>query len=141
MDGLFAIALLLLADTKIKMEDLPSAVQQAVREQIKSATLVGLSKEVEKGKTTFEAETKINGKSRDIEFDSRGVVLSVEEEVDIASIPAAAKAAIEQKAAGGAIKKVKSVTHGSAVSYEATVKTKAGKNIEIAVNADGSVHQ
>jgi uncharacterized membrane protein YkoI len=139
--GLFAITALLLADTKIKMEDLPAAVQQAVKEQIKDATLVGLSKEVEKGKTTYEAETKVKGKSRDIEFDSKGAVLSIEQEVDMASIPAAAKAAIEQKTAGGTIKKVESVTSGTAVRYEAAVKTKAGKNIEIAVNADGSVHK
>ncbi len=139
--SLFAITATLFADTKVKMEDLPAAVQQAVKEQTKSATLVGLSKEVEKGKTTYEAETKVNGKSRDIEFDAKGVVLTVEEEIDLASIPAAARTAIEQKAAGGTIKKVESVTHGKAVSYEAAVKTKAGKNIEIGVNADGSTHR
>ncbi len=107
----------------------------------RSATLVGLSKEVEKGKTTYEAETKVNGKSRDIEFDSKGAVLTIEEEIDLGTIPAAARTAIEQKAAGGTIKKVESVTHGGAVSYEAAVKTKAGKNIEIGVNADGSTHK
>ncbi len=131
----------LFADTKIKMENLPPAVQQAVKEQLKTATLIGLSKETEKGKTTYEAETKVNGKTRDIEFDSKGAVIAVEEEVDIASIPAAAKAAIEKGAAGGTIKKVESVTHGTAVSYEAAIKTKAGKNIEVAVSADGSVHK
>jgi uncharacterized membrane protein YkoI len=139
--GLLAITATLLADTKVKMEDLPAAVQLAVKEQTRSATLVGLSKEVEKGKTTYEAETKVNGKSRDIEFDSKGAVLTIEEEIDLATIPTAARAAIEQKAAGGTIKKVESVTHGGAVSYEAAVKTKAGKNIEIGVNADGSTHQ
>ena len=145
MGAFLAIALVLLVDTKIKMEDLPAAVQQAVQQQIRTATLIGLSKEVEKGKTTYEAETKVNGKSRDIEFDSKGTVLAVEEEVDLASIPAAARTAIEQKAAGGTIKKVESVTHGAnsgaSVSYEAAVKTKAGKNIEIGVNADGSAHK
>ena len=85
--GLLAITATLLADTKVKMEDLPAAVQQAVKERIKSATLVGLSKEVEKGKTTYEAETKVNGKSRDIEFDSKGAVLTIEEEVDLSVSP------------------------------------------------------
>ena len=139
--GLLAITATLVADTKVKMEDLPAAVQQAVKEQIKSATLVGFSKEIENGKTTYEAETKVNGKSRDIEFDSKGAVLTIEEEVDLATIPAAVRTAIEQKAAGGTIKKVESVTHGAAISYEAAIKTKAGKNIEIGVNADGSRHK
>jgi uncharacterized membrane protein YkoI len=130
----------LLADTKIKMEDLPPAVQAAVKEQTKNATLVGLSKEVEKGKTMYEVETKVNGKTRDLLLDPSGKVLSVEEEVDINSIPAAAKAAIEKKTAGGKIKRVETVTEGSKVSYEAQYE-KNGKTAEVAVNADGSAHK
>ncbi len=48
------LALALVADTKIKMEDLPKAVQDAVKEQTKGATIVGFAKEVEKGKTMYE---------------------------------------------------------------------------------------
>lgn len=129
------------ADTKVKMEDLPAAVQAAVKEQAKSATVVGLAKEIENGKTMYEVETKVNGKTRDLLLDSTGAVVEVEQEVDLSSIPAAAKAAIEAKAAGGTIKKVETVTKGSAVSYEAAIQTKTGKNIEVAVNADGSVHK
>jgi uncharacterized membrane protein YkoI len=139
--GIALMALALAAETKIKMEDLPPAVRKAVMEQTKDATLVGLSKEKEKGKTMYEVETKVNGKSRDVQFDSTGAIVDVEEEVDLASIPPAAKAAIEKKAAGGAISKVETVTHGSMVSYEAQIKTKAGKTIEVGVNADGSVHK
>jgi uncharacterized membrane protein YkoI len=128
-------------ETKVKMQDLPPAVQAAVKEQTKSATLVGLSKEVEKGKTMYEAETKVNGKTRDVLFDSAGKVVVVEEEVDIASIPAAARSAIEKKAAGGKIKLVESVTPtGGAASYEAHYE-KNGKSHEVAVNADGSPHK
>ncbi len=137
----FLFTAAMVADTKVKMEDLPPAVQKAVKEQTKSAALVGLSKEVEKGKTMYEVETKVNGKSRDLLLDSTGAVVEVEEEVDLSSVPAAAKAAIEKKAAGGTIKKVETVTKGSSVSYEAAIKTKAGKNIEVGVNADGSVHK
>ncbi len=139
--GLVSFAPVITADTAVKMEDLPPAVQKAVKEQTKDANLVGLSKEREKGKTFYEAETKVSGKTRDLLFDASGAVVDVEEEVDLASIPAAAKAAIEKKSAGGTIEKVESVTHGQVVSYEAAIKTKAGKKIEYSVNADGSVHK
>jgi uncharacterized membrane protein YkoI len=132
---------LIAAETKVKVADLPPAVQNAVKEQTKNATLVGVSKEVEKGKTMYEVETKVNGKGRDLMLDSAGAVVSVEEEVDLVSIPAAAKAAIEKKVAGGTLKKVETVTEGSTVFYEAAIKTKAGKNTEVSVNADGSVHK
>ena len=36
------------AETKVRMQDLPQAVQDAVKEQTRNATLVGLNKEVEK---------------------------------------------------------------------------------------------
>ena len=140
--AVFALATITLtADTKVKMEDLSPALQKVVKEQTENATLVGLSKEREKGKTMYEVETKVNGKSRDVLLDANGAVIDIEEEVDLSSVPAGAKAAIEKNAAGGTIKKVESVTHGSAVSYEAAIKTNAGKNIEINVNADGSVRK
>ena len=130
----------LLADTKVKMADLPKPVQDAVKEQTKGATIVGLAKEVEKGKTMYEVETKVNGLSRDLLFDASGKVVSVEEETTLDKIPAAAKAAIEKKAAGGKITRVETLTQGSTVSYEAVVN-KNGKNTEIGVNADGSPHK
>ena len=127
----------LASEKKVKMADLPSAVQQTVKEQTKGATLVGLNKEIEGGKTTYEAETKVNGRSRDVEIDESGAVVAIEEEVALDSIPAAAKAAIEKQVAGGKIRKVESVTKGSTVTYEAAV-TINGKKSEIAVAADGS---
>jgi uncharacterized membrane protein YkoI len=132
----------LLAETKVKMEDLPPAVQKAVKEQTRNATLVGLAKEKENGKTMYEVETKVNGKTRDVLLDSTGAVVEVEEQVDLNTVPAAAKTAIEKKAAGGTIEVVETVTKGSApVYYEAQIKTKAGKKVEIAVNADGTLHK
>jgi uncharacterized membrane protein YkoI len=141
----FAAASLLLipalsADTKVKMADLPPAVQAAVKEQTKTATLVGLSKETENGKTTYEAETTVNGKSRDVSFDKTGAIVAVEQDVDLDSIPAPAKAAIQKKIGTGTLKKVESVAEGKAVSYEATI-VKAGKSSEVGVNADGTPHK
>ncbi len=129
------------ADTKMKLEDLPAAVQTTVKEQTKAATLSGISKEVEKGKTLYEVETKVGAKTRDLMLSAAGEVLSVEEEVDLESIPAPAKAAFQKRAAGGTVQKVEKVTAGSKVSYEAAIQLKSGKKIEQAVNADGSLHK
>ena len=138
--GLLAASAVWAADVKVKMADLPPAVQAAVKEQTKNATLVGLSKETEHGKTTWEAETSLNGKSRDVSFDKTGSIVAVEQEVDLDSIPAPAKAAIQKKLGQGTLKKVESVTVGSVVSYEATI-TANGKTSEIGVNADGAPHK
>jgi uncharacterized membrane protein YkoI len=137
----FYASVLCAGEKKLKMEDLPPAVQSAVKEQTKSATLVGLAKETEKGQTLYEVETKVDGKTRDMMLDKTGAIQSVEEEVDLDSIPAPAKAAIQKRAAGGTVEKVEKLTEGSNVSYEAAIKSKSGKKSEAAVNADGSVHK
>ena len=62
--GLF-LAGIMFANKKVNMADLPAAVQAAVKEQTKTASLVGLSMEVEKGRTMYEVETKMSGKSRE----------------------------------------------------------------------------
>ena len=124
-------------DKKVKLEDLPPAVQAAVKDQTKNATLVGLSTEKEKGKTLYEIETRLNGKSRDLLLDQSGRVIETEEEVDMASLPAPARTALQKRSVGEVIQKVEKVTAGNTVSYEGTIKTKTGKTIEYAVTADG----
>lgn len=139
--GLFVAGSLFAAENKVKLENLPPAVQAAVKEQTKNATLLGLSTEKEKGKTMYEVETQVNGKGRDLMLDETGKVVETEEEVDIDNIPTAAKTAIRKRAAGGTVTKVEKLTAGSAISFEAAIKTRAGKNIEVGVNADGSRHK
>jgi uncharacterized membrane protein YkoI len=52
-----------------------------MKEQAKGAQVLGFSKETEKGQTTYEVETKMNGKSRDLTFDAAGTLMEVEQEV------------------------------------------------------------
>ena len=79
-----------------------------------------------------------NGKTRHFLLDSSGSVIETEDEVSVDSIPAVRpKPAILKRAgAGGTIQKVEKVTSGWNVSYEAAIRTRSGKSIEAAVNAD-----
>jgi len=129
---------LLASETRVQMKDLPEPVQKTVREQTKSAKLRGLAKEVEKGKIFYEAETTVNGKSRDILIDATGAIVEVEQATTLESIPDAAQKAFKRAAGYGKILTVETVIKGSVVSYEAVVQ-KGGKKSEVAVNADGSI--
>jgi uncharacterized membrane protein YkoI len=126
------------AEKKLQMKDLPAAVQKTVQEQTKGAEIKGLSKETEKGKTSYEVETMVNGKHRDFLVDVKGAVTEVEDETTMDSIPAAAKAAIEKKAAGGKIGMVETMTRGGATFYEAAYTSKDGKKHEVLVKPDGT---
>src|ERR1039457_1097617 len=111
------------AEKKLQMKDLPPAVQKTVQDQTKGAEIRGISSETEKGKLTYEVETMVNGKHRDFLVDAKGAVPEVENETPIDNIPAAAKAAIEKKAAGGKIAMVETVTRGSATLYRSEEHT------------------
>jgi len=95
------------------------------------------TKEVEGGKTIYEVETVVNGKTRDFLVDSNGKLLEVEEGTTLQSIPAPARAAIQKAATGGKVTKVEVVTKDGKTTYAAVV-SKGGKDTEIAVAADGS---
>jgi hypothetical protein len=55
--GLLASTTAHAEEKRIRREDLPPAVEKTVAEQSQRATIKGFSKEVEHGKTYYEAET------------------------------------------------------------------------------------
>jgi uncharacterized membrane protein YkoI len=84
--GLVAVGALTLAeetgDKKVKMQDLPSPVQEAVKEQSKGATLQGLATEVEDlesvkegTSTAYEAQIEKAGKKYEVKVDAAGKVV------------------------------------------------------------------
>jgi len=124
-------------DKKLQKSDLPAAVQKTADEQSKGATVRGYSSEVEDGKLTYEVQLTINGRGRDVSIDANGVVLEVEDVVELSSLPAAVQDGLKKKAGAGKILKVESLTKkGKLVAYEAQVLT-GTKRSEVQVGPDG----
>ena len=124
-------------EKKIQRADLPPAVEKTVAAQTQGATIKGFSQEKENGQTLYEAETTVNGHSKDITIDANGALVEIEEQVALDSLPSTVKAKLQAKAGGGKIVKVESLTkHDKLVAYEAKVQT-AGKKTEIQVGPDG----
>src|SRR5579864_7590936 len=97
------------SETRLQMKDLPEAVRKAVTEQAKGNKLRGLSKEVENGKTFYEAELTVNGKNRDVLLDPSGNVVEVEEAVPLASVPDAVQKTLKEQAGSGKVLTVETV--------------------------------
>jgi hypothetical protein len=124
-------------EKKLQKSDLPAAVQKTADEQSKGATVKGYSSEVEDGKLTYEVQLTVNGKGRDVAIDANGVLLEVEDEMDMAALPAAVQDGLKKKAGAGKILKVESLTKkGKIVAYEAVVQTGTKKK-EVQVGPDG----
>ena len=129
----FAVAGVAAADQKIQAKDLPTAVQKAVQEETRGATIKGYSKEIEGGKTIYEVETLVNGHSRDLLFDAAGTLVAAEEATALDAVPGPVKTALEAR---GKLLSVETVTKGTRVTYEGIVQ-KNGRKTEVVVDADG----
>ena len=136
------------SEARVQMKDLPDPVRKTVMEQTQrgrlaqfpgqpAASLHGLSKEVENGKTFYEAETTQDGKAVDILIDASGAIVEIERSISLDAIPEAARSALERRAGSDKVLSVESVTKGATTSYEAVIQ-RNGRRSEVAVNADGS---
>ena len=135
--GLFASSAIHTEEKRIRREDLPPAVEKTVAEQSKGATIKGFSKEVEHGKTYYEAELTVNGHGRDISMAENGNIVEIEEEVALNSVPPAVHEALVKAAGSGKIIKVESLSkNGRLVAYEAVVQGDT-KQHEVRVGPDG----
>ena len=135
--SLFFALSVLAAEKKIKRSDLPPAVEKTVAAQGVDATIRGFSEEKENGQTFYEAEMTVNGHSRDVLMDAGGVIVEVEEQVAMDSLPTDVQDALHAKAGKGKIVIIESITkHDKLVAYEAAVLTK-GKRSEVQVDPLG----
>jgi uncharacterized membrane protein YkoI len=125
------------SETRIQRNQLPAAVERTVATQSTGTIIKGFSREVEDGKTFYEVELTVQGRSRDVLMDSDGTVVEVEEQVVLDSLPPAVRTALESKAGQGQITSVESLTKkGQLVAYEAHVKA-GSRRTEVQVGPNG----
>jgi hypothetical protein len=123
---------------KLALKDLPLAVQKTIQDESKGAEIKNIGKETGRGVAQYEVETILSGKHRDLNVDTKGVLLLVEEETTIDSIPAAAKAAMLKKVADGKLGIVELFKRGGETMYEAGYIGRNSKKHEVLVKADGT---
>ena len=126
-------------EQRVQLKDLPPAVRATVQEQSKGARLRGLSKELEQGRTIYEAELLVNGHNKDLLIDQSGAIIEIEEQVALNSLPTAVQTTIKQQAGKGRILLVETVTKGSTLEfYEAHIRN-GRRATEVKVSADGQL--
>jgi len=124
-------------EKKIKREQLPPAVEKTVAKESEGATIKGFATEVEKGQRLYEAELIVNGHHKDISMNRQGVIVEVEEEVSMDSLPATVQDGLKKAAGSGTIEMIESLTrNGKLVAYEGHVK-RGTKRSEIQVGPQG----
>lgn len=137
--SLFVTGSALAQEKKIKHEDLPTAVQKAVAEQSQGEKICGLSSEVENGQIVYEIEMLINEHTKDVLMDAAGMILTIEEQVSLASLPAAVQSPLKLQAGNGRIKLVEVVSKGGTITFY-EVQIRNGRSTkEVKVSPEGQV--
>jgi hypothetical protein len=122
-----------------KFEAMPKAVQQTATANMENALPVSISSSQSERGWEYQINTRLNGEHHNLVIDETGKLLAVKDGADVASIPAAVKAAIEKNAAASQIVALEKVTEGGLVSYDAEMKdTAQEKYFHVRVAADGT---
>jgi hypothetical protein len=123
-----------------KFNTLPQTVRDTAEANMKNAFPVSISSAKGEQGWDYQINTRLNGKYHDLVIDENGKLVAVKDETDLASIPAAAKTAIEKQASTSKIVTLEKVTEGGEVSYGAVVRNDAqGANVQVRVAADGTL--
>jgi hypothetical protein len=131
------------ADAPVKgMDKIPAAAAEGLKKYAAehSMKIEKVSTEKHGKVTVYEAELTFPGKpNHEVAVTADGKVKGEEETVDIATIPAAARKAIEDGAKGMKIQRVQKIQEDGVITYEAAYVNAKGKVTEVAYLEDGKV--
>jgi uncharacterized membrane protein YkoI len=144
MAGLLLLAAVAAADEKdkkIKLEDAPKAVRDAIEGRFPGAKVSSIEKETEDGKVVFDVELKHKDRKYEMDIQEDGTILEIEKEIKLKDVPEAVLQAVKDKFPRATIQLVMEVNKvkdkkETPDHYEITVK-EGDKEKEITVSLDG----
>ncbi len=113
---------------------LPAAIDAAFKKAYPKATIKNVSKEMEDGKEVYEVESIDNGMARDIVYLPGGTVVSYEEAISIASLPAAVTAAVKTRYPKATISIAEKLFEKGVMNYELILKGADVTEVTLAPN-------
>ncbi len=122
----------------VTLSEVPTAPRAAIQRLTAGGEIKKLIQEGKGAKAIYDVEARVGGKDVEYDVDAGGNVLSNEESVEYASLPAAVRAAAE-KYFGSAegLKAAKEVEKGK-TAYEVEGK-KGGASVSVAITESGAV--
>ena len=124
-------------ETKLKSADVPRAVSAALANKYPGARVSAWTKEVENGKTTYEASITDHEAKRDVVFNTGGSLEAVEQSIPLSELPGKVKTAVKDKYPGAVLRKAEKITREDETQYEIDLGKAAKK--EVLFNAQGKV--
>ncbi|HUI06818.1 MAG TPA: PepSY-like domain-containing protein [Verrucomicrobiae bacterium] len=121
---------------KVRLADLPTPVRATIDKEFPGARIDRIEKEKERGKIVYDVEANWKGKHVEMDVAGDGTVLTREESVPFASLPAAARAVAEKYFGSATGLQASKEVENSKTFYEVEGK-KDGKKTALKLTEDG----
>ncbi len=121
----------------LKLEQLPQKAQDTIKKLAGNNRIGGIEAEKEGGVQVFEAGWMVDGREQEVEVTADGILLEMEESVDVKDVPEAVKTAAQKELAGAPSIHYEKHTY---VIYEVEGKVN-GKGKEVVISPTGKVHK
>lgn len=125
-------------DPILKLSQVPQKVQQTIKTYASEAEIKQITMGDVDGTKAYEVEIEKGGRKSEVAITPDGKVLSTEEIIPLEEVPAAARQAINAKAAGGKVVSTEKVVENGKTAFEAVIE-KGGKQSMFSVAADGKI--
>lgn len=122
-----------------KFAALPQAVRDTAEAHMDNAFPLSITSAKGEHGWDYQINTRLNGMYHDLIINNQGGLVAVRDQVELSTLPEAARAAIERAAPASNILSVEKVTEGQNVSYGALTRDADGKPVQVRVAADGTV--
>ena len=124
----------------------PAAVMQTLHTRFPGAEIQKWSKETENGVVLYDVEFTQQGHKLEADIRADGSLHNWESEVQLQDVPAAVRQTIHTKFPGATVRAILAVNavrdgKDELEGYEVVLATKDGKEVEITVAPDGTVHE
>lgn len=125
---------------EVSKDQVPKAVLEAFEKAYPNAEEIEFEKEMVEGKVVYEVEYKENGKEFEITYDADGVILQIEETLDVKALPEPIIQAISKAYPKATIEDAERVINpdGTVAAYEVGIKAE-GKKLELELDASGKI--
>ena len=125
---------------EVSKHEVPKAVLEAFEKAYPNAKEVEFEKEIFEGKAAYEVEYKENGREYEILYNSDGVILQIEETLDVKALPEPIIQAISKAYPKATIEDAERVikSDGTVTVYEIEIKTE-GKKLELELDSNGKI--
>ncbi|HWE35860.1 MAG TPA: PepSY-like domain-containing protein [Isosphaeraceae bacterium] len=132
-------------EEKVPLDKVPAAIMKTVKDRYPGAKIKEASKEVDKGKTTYEVAIEHESHALDLALKPDGTLLEIEQAMEVKDLPAKVADALKKKYPQAKLNKAEKLTAfedgKEEVEYEVVVEEAGKKPFEVVVEPDGTIEE